>query len=129
MMENQNDLTIKVKNIEERLEKLEKGRIEKKDQKIKELENEINKIQEALKNTIIIKPVFEGSDDNKRFIEEEAHINDLKQEHKGEILAFTRKDDELILVAHALFEKDLTDLISEARKQNRLTEKDKIFYR
>ena len=129
MVDNQSNLSIKVENIEERLKRLEKNQLEEKTLKIEELKTEISEIKDKLKNTIIFKPILEEPEESKKFIEEETFIEEQKKKHEGELLAFTRKDDKLFLVAHALFEKDLMELISEARKKNQISKKDKIFYR
>ncbi len=66
--------------------------------------------------------------DHKKFIEDQKKIVKLKSKYEGEILAFTKKEDRLILVAHALFENDLMRLIMKARKEKKINKEDKIFY-
>ena len=106
------------------------------DERVKITENNIKhilvvieKIHKKLEKCIILKPIIEDNEENQKFVEEQKMIQKLKSKYKGEILAFTRKEHKLKLVAHALFEDDLMDLIFDAREKNQITNQDKIFYR
>jgi len=66
--------------------------------------------------------------DYKTFINEQKEITQLKNKYEGEILAFTRKDNKLKLVAHSMSEDDLLTMIFQVRKNKEIDQKDKIFY-
>lgn len=129
MEKNQSYLTYKVKGLEERLKKLEKVSLEDNGSKIEELKNDLETVKNSLNKAIILRSVKEDDEENKKFIKEQTYIEELKEKFEGEILAFTRQDDKLKLVAHALYDNDLMDLISDAREKNQITNQDKIFYR
>ncbi len=99
------------------------------DTKINEIMKQIGKIKTKLNKNIIIKTIIDKDEDHKKFLEEQKKIDELKSKYEGEILAFTRKENKLKLVAHALFENDLTKLIFQAFKNNEINKDNKIFYR
>jgi len=129
-MEENQSLTHKVKDIEDRLKKIEKVRLEENKSKIEELKNDLEIIKKNLKKAIIFIPVVEDDDeDNRKFIEEQTFIEGLMDKYEGQILALTRQKDKLKLVAHALFRDELMDLIGKAYKSKKISEDSQIFYR
>lgn len=127
--EKQNYFTSKLKNLEERLEKFEKIGLKAENQEFEELKCELENIKKTLINAIILRPIIQDVEGNKEFIEEQKYIEELKDKYEGEILAFTRQDGELKLVAHSVFKNELMDLISNAYKSNDIHKDSEIFYR
>lgn len=96
---------------------------------INEIFNEIKEIKNTLKYSIILKHPIEINEEHKRFLEEQKKIEELKSEYEGEILAFTRKENKLILVAHALLEDELKEEIFTKLRKKEINKSDRIFYR
>ncbi|MHA1272731.1 MAG: hypothetical protein ACTSQS_04765 [Promethearchaeota archaeon] len=94
-----------------------------------EIKNYLENHYKKIENLIVIKPLIRDIEENKQFLKEEQIIEKYKKDFPDEILAFTRRDGGLILVAHAKNDDNLNSLLSEAKKKGIITDKDKIFYR
>lgn len=129
MEENQNYFTYRVKKLEERLKKLENVGMKESILEIKELHIDLENIKNSLNKAIIFRPFIEDVEENRKFIDEQNFIEELKGKYEGEILAFARQSGELKLVAHSLFRNDLMDLIGKAYKSNEISKDTEIFYR
>ena len=129
-MEENQSLIHKVKDIEDRLKKIERIRLEENKSEIEELKNDLELIKKKINKAIILIPVVEEEDEeSKKFIEEQTFIDGLLEKYEGEILAFTRENDKLKLVAHALYRDELMDLIGKAYNSNEINKDSPIFYR
>ena len=63
-----------------------------------------------------------------KWIDEQKQIKEYHNKFQGEILAFTRREGELILVAHALLEKKLFKNISTAVKNDKFNRKTEFLF-
>lgn len=96
--------------------------------RIEEIEGFIMNIKKEINQSILIKPTIKKSESYNKFLQEQIEIQKIKKMYPENILAFTKKEDKLNLVAHSTTYKELQKLISQARKKNIISKEDKIFY-
>lgn len=71
----------------------------------------------------------EEKESERKWLEERKLIRELKEKFDGEILALTKRDEKVVLIAHGFTQDDLFEGISEAIKEGRYdNENECIFY-
>jgi len=109
--------------------KIVENRLDVYDTNMKNVLDEIINLKNSLRKAIILKPVIGDDEEHLKYLKEQEIIEDLKLKHEGEILAFTKKENKLRLVAHSLYEGEIKKLIFKALKEKMINKDDKIFYR
>lgn len=72
----------------------------------------------------------EEKETERKFVEEEKQIHAYKEQYSGEILALTRREGEIVLLAHALLEKELLSKVDTIINQGLFdTESELMFFR
>jgi len=93
------------------------------------LEERIKNLEKKSTNVIRLKPMISQDQQNIDFYKEEKWVSNLKLEYPGQIIAYSKKNDEWEIIAHSNNEEKLLDEIEKLYEEKVIKQEDKIIFR